>query len=662
MTAGTATLAQNSPPAQGTRPSDQSQPVFRGGVNYIRVDVTVTDGTGKAIQDLKPDDFEVLEAGKVQKIETFKLVSLDGGLMSTRDDDVLPIRTEAQEAREAARDDVRLFGIFLDDYHVRRISSVGMRDQLATFIQTQLGPSDMVGVMYPLEPITAVRMTRDHDAIRRALLAFEGRKYSYWPTSEVERYVFTESSATVERIRNDVSFRAIKSLIVRLGVLKEGRKSLILISEGFNSGLPFEMSSFHGGLGTGGLVDGFPGGGGIGNQMPLTLSMMQPPMMSLDLQEIYDLANRNNVAIYPVDPRRLVLTEFGFDVPTVADAIDKAYLTRSTDTLRILAENTDGRAVIGRNDIAIAMKQIVVDASAYYLLGYNSNVAVNDGKFHELRVRVKRPGLEVRHRQGYWAFTSDDAAKVNSPAPRVGPSVIETALAATVTPAGRAVRSWIGNERGDLGRTRLTFVWEPIPPRRPVPEMDQPARVTISASGSDGAPIFSGRTPDGRSGGHLAFDVPPGTLQLRIAVESVSGEVIDSELRGMVVPDLSMPRPAIATPRLYHARTLAELQRLKSEKGAVPTASTDFRRTEHLLVRVPIYAPGAAAPILAAQLVNREGQKMSDLPVSMAVDTYSSAQIEVPLAPLAAGSYGVRLTATSAGESVSQVVAFRVVP
>jgi VWFA-related protein len=127
-------------------------------------------------------------------------------------------------------------------------------------------------------------------------------------------------------------------------------------------------------------------------------------MMS-EFQELYALANRENVSINPVDPRRLTDSEFGWDVPTVEDSIDRWYLTQTLDALHMLAEGSDGRAIVMRNDIAVAMKQIVVDASAYYLLGYNSTVAVHDGKFHELRVRVKRPGLEVRHRKGYWAFS-----------------------------------------------------------------------------------------------------------------------------------------------------------------------------------------------------------------------------------------------------------------
>ena len=69
---------------------------------------------------------------------------------------------------------MRLFAIFLDDYHVRRESSLGARNQIARFVETQLGPSDMVGLMYPLEPLGVVRMTRNHDAISKGIQQFDG--------------------------------------------------------------------------------------------------------------------------------------------------------------------------------------------------------------------------------------------------------------------------------------------------------------------------------------------------------------------------------------------------------------------------------------------------------------------------------------------------------
>ena len=136
--------------------------------------------------------------------------------------------------------------------------------------------------------------------------------------------------------------------------------------------------------------------------------------MDSDLREVYDTANRNNVAIYAVDPRGL--RGFEFDINEgIGLQTDSKYLNSTMDTLRMLAENTDGRAIVNRNDLAAGMKQITRDSSAYYLLGYNSSQAPSDGKFHEIKVRVKRPGVQVRARKGYWALTQEQTARALAP-------------------------------------------------------------------------------------------------------------------------------------------------------------------------------------------------------------------------------------------------------
>src|ERR1019366_3899876 len=161
-------------------------PQFRAGINFVRVDVIVSDKQDNGVGDLKETDFDVTEDGKPQKIESFKLVKLDGGASAAADGPARAIRTDYDEEAEAARDDVRLFAIFLDDYHVRKGSSLSVRKQLMQFVSTQIGPSDMLGVMYPLESTASVRMTRNHSAVTRGLEQFTGRKYEYQPKNDYE--------------------------------------------------------------------------------------------------------------------------------------------------------------------------------------------------------------------------------------------------------------------------------------------------------------------------------------------------------------------------------------------------------------------------------------------------------------------------------------------
>jgi VWFA-related protein len=333
------------------------QPVFRTGINFVRVDVIVTDKAGNPVNDLKQGDFEITEQNRPQKVETFKLISLDGGLMDATNTPPRQIRTDIDEETEASRDDVRLFAIFLDDYHVRRETSMSARGQLARFVQTQLGPSDMIGVMYPLEPIASVRMTRNHDAVEKGLQQFLGRKYDYTPKNDYEEKIVYYPTETVEQIRNQISLSAIKSLIIHMGGLKEGRKGLILVSEGYSNMIPPQMRNANAafpGSGNPSANDPFAGTDGTGrtSQLEERAAFMAGSEMEDELRDVWDLANKNNVAIYAVDPRGLATNEFGID-QNINNTTDSTYLRSTMETLRTLALNTDGRAIVNRNDIAL---------------------------------------------------------------------------------------------------------------------------------------------------------------------------------------------------------------------------------------------------------------------------------------------------------------------
>lgn len=656
--------AQSNQPAADQPPAEQP-PVFRTGINFVRVDVIVTDKNGNPIADLKPDDFEIIEQGTVQKIETFKLVSLNGGLTPGADPP-REIRTDLDEEMEAARDDVRLFAIFLDDYHVRRETSMGARDQIARFIETQLGPSDMVGIMYPLQATAAVRMTRNHGAIIKALQQFEGRKHDYTPRNELEqRYVYYPSQ-TVEDIRNDVSLSALKGLITHLGGLKEGRKALILVSEGYSRLLPPQLRDQSAALpGLGNTARNVPDAGvnNVAEERAMTSAGFD---LQMDLREVSDLANRNNTAIYAVDPRGLATNEFGID-QNIGMRTDRQYLTSTIETLRTLALDTDGRAIVNRNDLTMAMKQIVRDTSAYYLLGYNSTFTATDGKFHEIKVRVKRPGIQLRARKGYWAYTAQDAAKAQAPPTPEVPKPYASALASiSQLSRARLVRTWIGTDRGADGKTKVTFIWEPVPrvPGDRARTEDQPARVSLTAIAPDGAPYFRGRIPDAPAaataspaGARVTFEAPPGKMQLRVAVESSSSEVLDSEVREVDVPDLRSGL-AFGTPQLFRARTVREYDQLKADPSAVPTTVREFRRTERVFVRVAAYA-SSASPTVSAKLLNRAGQPIADLPIAASAQA-GAHDVDLVLTAVPPGEYLIEISATGDGAPAQEVIGFRI--
>jgi VWFA-related protein len=688
------TAAQGGQPqGQGTAAAGQQQqpPTFRTGINFVRVDAIVSDRDGKPVADLKQADFEVLEDGKPQTIETFRFVSVSGNAQPGE----IPkaIRSDYDEESEAARDDVRLFTLFLDDYHVRRGSALSVRKALVDFMQKDVGPSDMVGLMYPLQPVSSLRMTRDHDSIIAAINKFEGRKYDYRPRNEIEEQYAMYPAAVVERIRNQVTLSALEALSMHLGSLREGRKAIILVSEGYSNVLPPQLQDPIASMpGLGNPARGNPSAGGIDDRT----SFFANVDLQSDLREVYNAANRNNTTIYSLDPRGL--TPFEFDINEgVNQHTDRNSLESSLDTLRVLADQTDGRAIVNRNDLEMGLKQVVRDSSAYYLLGYNSSKSGSDGKFHEIKVRIRRPGTQVRARKGYWALTAEEAkASLAPPKPATPPAVTKALSAIEQTHRARFIRSWIGTSRGDNGKTRVTFVWEQLPPV-PGQDRNQAAAVSLIATGAGDRPYFRGRVPSAanasappsasagqpsepaarpaapaantggaaaaaRESGRISFDADPGSLQLRIAVQGGAGtnDTLDTDVREFKVPDLTAPQAAISTPAVFRTATAREFRDLSALPDPVPTAARDFRRTERLLIRFDAYGPGNSVPEVTARVLNRGGKAMADLPVRAPQGDAKYYQLDLPLAGFASGEYLVEIRAKGPDGEAQELVPIKI--
>src|SRR5258706_8303659 len=598
------------PPAQPpATPQPQRPPVIRSGINFVSVDVIVTDKkTGEVVMDMKQDDFDVREDKKPQKVDTFEIVKIDalmnGGITPKE------IRSTYDEESAAREPNVRLFILLLDDYHVRRGNDLAVKRPLVDFVQNQLAPQDMVAVMYPMTPVSGLTFTRNLNCLVEAINHFEGRKGMYEPRNEFEERYAYYPTQTVENIRNDVTLGALKGAAVKLGGVREGRKQIIFVSEGLTSTVPAQLND---------PVATMPRVGnrtqpgqdpGAGNSRVESQKFFDSADLTNRMREAFDTVNRNNCSIYAVDPRGLATFEYDIN-QGVSLTTDRTNLTQSIDSLRVLADNTDGRAIVNRNDLAAGMKQIMRDASGYYLLGYTSSSAPTDGKFHTIDVRVKRPGVELRSRKGYWAYTTEDVARATAPPKPGPPPEIAHALNGIAEPAnaGHAARFWTGTDQVAGGQARVTFVWEPLVAGEGARVTDVPARVTLTATASDGRPLFRGPVGDKPAsdaaapapaapgaapapGAGVSFTASPGPIEMRIAVENARGQVIDSTTQQLTVPDYATTQVSFGTPRVYRARTAREMLLVRNNPDATPTATRDFSRGERLLIRFDAYAAG----------------------------------------------------------------------
>ena len=166
---------QTPPPAtQNQQPQTPQTPqaTFRTRVDSVSVDVSVTDKQGKPVTDLKTEDFEVRESKAPQQIEQFKLIGIPDAFDTAPAPEVLSL---AAMEREVKRDDTRMIVFLLDDYHVRRINSMRLREQLARFA-SELTAHDLVALMYPLTTPEGLTFTYDRDGMANEISHFEGRK------------------------------------------------------------------------------------------------------------------------------------------------------------------------------------------------------------------------------------------------------------------------------------------------------------------------------------------------------------------------------------------------------------------------------------------------------------------------------------------------------
>ena len=607
LAAGSAVLT-----VRGQEP--QRPPTFRTGANVIRVDATVTDRSGNPLTTLTADDFEIREDGKLQTISSFKFISVDG---QPADDRSLPIRSQTHAATEAAREDVRTFLVFWDEYHIHPFSSaLRGRQALTQALLEAFGPTDLVAVMDQLTPISAIEFTRDRRALADQAHNLKGRMGEYFPPrSAVEEahLKVMRNYGDLEAFRTQVSVSAIKSAAAHLGTLGPGRKTLIVVTQ---------------------ALVGAPGGGRIGMvpvglQRPMGFTDRDMQSMAID---IVRAANDSNTAVHVIDPRGLQVNSPLFG-----------------GTLDMIASGTGGQ-LHKTNDAVEAFKRMVKEVSALYLLGYMREMPT-DGLFHQIRVRVKRSGTDVRARAGYWAPRLEDieTARKKAAAAVLPPSVADAFAALTPSTAPRLIDLWSGTRLLPDGRAQLTLAWSP---RHGISDNAIPAFVTVAGRAA-GAELFEQRVePEG-----TMVDVPAATIQLAIRVMSKDGEILDRESRTIELNRQEAAPLWFDTPVVYRSRTPSELRTITGSATPLVHAGRAFVRTDRLTVRTHVRGTLAAANV-TAKLIDRRGAVLVQLPVQRIRD--DGHQLDLPLTSLAAGEFAIVFEAASGEARAEALVSFRV--
>ena len=569
------------------------------------------------------------------------------------------------QRREAGRDDTRVMVIYLDDYHVRRGNGLRVREQLAEFVR-QLPENDLVALMYPLTPVTAITFSRNHDGTAQAIMNFEGRKYDYTPRNAYEERYQMQPPEILEKMRNDLTISSLEYVCTFLGALRDGRKTVLFVSEGLSGTLPAGVNV------TG--TSSVPSGTGLtgaarqaqAQQLDDRAAFFASTEILSQLHMVFAAAGRANTSVYTLDPRGLATSEFDIS-DRVGYETDRRTLNESMDTLRTIAGETDGRAIVNRNEPMSELKQMVKDNSSYYLLGYTSNSGFRDGKFHEIQVKVNRKDVEVRARKGYWAYTAEEAERAAAPAkPELARDVMDAFdLLATITEPIRRRRAnvWIGALPAADNKADVILAWEGVGTPGSADGFDSVSHVAVTATASTGETVYSGKIAKtdilGRASGRITFKAPPGPLRLRVTAENAKDTRIEADEMGFEVPDFASPELFVSMPIVYKGRTTKELQTIKASENAVPAVGRSFSRTERLLLQFGVYSGTTTPTALSMRLLNRQGDPIATLPApTLASDRRYEAQVS--LAALPPGDYLVEIAAVSGSQSTRTLLPVRI--
>jgi VWFA-related protein len=406
---------------------------FQVEVNYVDVDVVVTDEQGQFVTGLTRNDFAVFEDGKPQKIDTFSLVDVP---FEKPQEIVVEGRTIPADTRTNRKPfDGRVYVIVLDDLDVSALRSTPVRDAARRFVREHMAANDLGAVVYTSGRNDAAQeFTTDRELLIRAIDKFQGRRLRSLSLERLDAYY--QRIAYGYNLRNDADpntgsinspdpsgygrtsdptelergtraltvLDTLKNTAEFLGSVRGRRKAVLFFSEGLDYPLR-DVFGAH-----------------------------DATVVMRATQDAISAAARANVNYYTIDPRGLagMTTDFmesagigngvgtsgpvlfvpGTNTPAsgvtgasggvfnVQDELLQEFRT-SQDTLRELAEQTGGLAAVNTNNVVPAFQRIADANSRYYVLGYYPPNHPRDGRYHKIEVRVTRPGLRVEARRGY---------------------------------------------------------------------------------------------------------------------------------------------------------------------------------------------------------------------------------------------------------------------
>lgn len=590
------------------------QPIFRGGVDHVSVDVVVTDKHDKLVTDLTARDFEIREAGRSQPILDFARVLVP---VTRRKVDLHAVPAPPQDVAANPRPtpESRGFVFVIDDGAIRTEDIIPLKRAMTDFLQT-LGPDDRAAVVYIKRSELAQDFTTDIGSLVRAV-------------NHIDAAIGWEPDARASRLVLD-------NVVASLAEGPETRRVVVYVSSGF----PINMGCL-----ALDLVSCFA---------PSNNAFTYP-----GLTDLFDRARRADVPIYALDPHGAYAPALGFgghledQTPEHRMLLDRTSLAKQ-GFMRTVAANTHALAFVNASDVGSAVKAIMADNSCYYVLGYSPAPYRADGRFHPIDVKVvTRPGLQVRARRGYVASaaaTTEDPHAQLLRALGDGQPHADLPLRAFAAPVVETA----------TGATSVLTLDVSYPAAGDQVRADDDLQVTYVAVDSDGDVLKSeprafhvalDRAP--RDAFRLSLDdaleLPKGRFTLRIGVSSRALDTVGTvhlplEIRGPA-GDRPEASPLVlgvagrAANPVGHADSIAALVPFQ------PTTARTFSRDQQLRIfsRVFTSKPAGLRPELRLE---RDGTAVRAIDVTVhptpSVEDAVDCEATLPLANLPQGTYALR--------------------
>ncbi|HEX5070505.1 MAG TPA: VWA domain-containing protein [Vicinamibacterales bacterium] len=632
------------PPPQQT--PQQTPPVFKTATNFVQVDVYPTRD-GQIVEGLSAKDFQILEDGKPQAVDTFEFIRIEPNTPEAFKRDP---NTQEEANKLAADPRNRVFVLYLDHYQASLSGSKSIKEPLIAMLNRILTPGDLFGV--------ATALMRPRDLILgRQTTSLEAQLTENWTWGlqkgslslrEDERYLITCYGEAVaaeisQRLHEEETLKSLSGWVRYLGALRESRKAFIVFSIGWElygpdpGRLSMILDKDHYasrprvGITQTGTLSTTPGDPGVadwtrcGTAAASAFQVDDPRRF----RELIADANRYNVAFYPIN------------VDGLTPGGDGRW-----ERLRELADNTDG-LISNTNDFGAALRKVSDDVSAYYLLGYSSSNTKQDGTYRKIEVKTTAPGLRIKARRGYLAPAADTR------------SMGATAPAKAAPPEAAAVTTAL-NELSKLRASADVFTYGVPTPTDLAVVVELPSAAIFDLPWSRGADV---QITGGGSGEPIAARIDPGQRSVLVRVPKPAGEGPFRLIVKLSAPGtLSLtdrleipgtPATVVGEPIVFRA-TPAPASPLK------PAADSQFYRTERVHIEWPILGP---LDQRMARLLGRDARALA-VPVNLTErDRSGQAMVvaDLNLAPLAVGDYVIELVASSGANQARKYLPIRVI-